>query len=92
MAVTERQGFLARLLPASGAGVFFELFEQHADRTREAARLLAAMFREGASAEQQAGALRSAESLAAAEAVEVDAHLGVQTEVFDGRDAGRVVE
>jgi uncharacterized protein len=62
MAVTqERQGFLARLLPASGAGVFFELFEQHADRTREAARLLTTMFREGASAEQQAGQIKAVE-------------------------------
>src|SRR5207237_1210890 len=36
-----RQGFLARLLPASGSEQFFDLPEQHADRTREAAALLA---------------------------------------------------
>ena len=40
-----RPGFLSRLMPSSGGALFFDLFEQHADRTREAASLLAAMLR-----------------------------------------------
>ena len=56
-----RQGFLARLLPASGGGVFFELFEQHAERTREAAELLVGMFRDDAPAERQAERVKSVE-------------------------------
>jgi uncharacterized protein len=43
-----RPGFLSRLMPSSGGALFFDLFEQHADRTREAASLLAAMLRGGA--------------------------------------------
>ena len=58
---TQRQGFFARLLPASGAGQFFELFEQHAARTREAAELLVTMFRELSSAEQQAERIKAVE-------------------------------
>jgi predicted phosphate transport protein (TIGR00153 family) len=48
-------------LPASGGGPFFELFEQHADRTRQAAELLAMMFREGAPAEAQAQRVKDVE-------------------------------
>jgi predicted phosphate transport protein (TIGR00153 family) len=56
-----RQGLLSRLLPASGSGPFFDLFEQHADRTREAAGLLAAMLRDGADPERQAELVKAAE-------------------------------
>jgi uncharacterized protein len=56
-----RQGFFARLMPASGAGQFFDLFEAHAERTREAAVLLAAMIRQGAPAEKQAELVKAAE-------------------------------
>jgi len=56
-----RQGFWARLLPESGAEQFFELFEQHAERTREAAALLAAMLRDGADPEQQAARVKGVE-------------------------------
>src|SRR5207249_3212565 len=35
-----RRNFLSRLLPDSKGGQFFDLFEQHAERTREAAALL----------------------------------------------------
>lgn len=56
-----RQGILARLLPASGGGPFFELFEQHAERTRQAAELLAMMFREGSPAEAQAQRVKDVE-------------------------------
>ncbi|MFN8542652.1 MAG: DUF47 domain-containing protein [Candidatus Binatia bacterium] len=47
MTTTARRGFLARLLPGGDSGLFFDLFEQHAACTREAAALLAAMVREG---------------------------------------------
>jgi predicted phosphate transport protein (TIGR00153 family) len=56
-----RQGILARLLPTSGGGVFFELFEQHAERTREAAELLAGMFRDDVPAEKEAERVKSVE-------------------------------
>ncbi len=61
MATAPRQGLLARLLPASGGEQFFHLFEQHADRSREAASLLAAMLRDGADAEQQAARVKAVE-------------------------------
>jgi predicted phosphate transport protein (TIGR00153 family) len=60
---TQRQGFFARLLPASGGGQFFELFEQHAERTREGAVLLVEMLREGADPEQQAARVKRVEHL-----------------------------
>ena len=63
MATAPRQGFLSRLLPASNSGEFFDLFEQHAERTREAARLLAAMVREGVDPEKQAQAVKHVEHL-----------------------------
>lgn len=58
-----RQGFFARLLPASGGGQFFELFEQHADRTREAAGLLVEMLAEGSDAAKMAEAVKRVEHL-----------------------------
>jgi predicted phosphate transport protein (TIGR00153 family) len=56
-----RQGFLARLLPESGAAQFFDLFEQHAERTSEAAALLREMIRNGVPAERQAELVKNAE-------------------------------
>src|SRR5689334_6378585 len=56
-----RQGILARLLPASGSEQFFDLFERHADRTREAAALLAAMLGNGGDAEKQAARVKAVE-------------------------------
>ena len=57
---SSRPGFLSRLMPSSGGGQFFDLFEQHADRTREAASLLAAMLR-GAEPARQAERVKKAE-------------------------------
>jgi uncharacterized protein len=48
-------------MPESGGGQFFDLFEQHAERTREAAALLAAMVCEGADPEKQAELVKMAE-------------------------------
>src|SRR6185436_2030833 len=56
-----RGGLLSRLLPASREAEFFDLFEQHADRTREAATLLAAMLRQGADAQWQAERIKEVE-------------------------------
>jgi len=56
-----RQGFLARFLPASGSGEFFDLFERHAERTREAGALLAAMIRDGLDPEKQAELIKGVE-------------------------------
>jgi hypothetical protein len=61
MATAPRQGFLARLLPASGGEPFFDLFEEHATRTREAAGLLGAMVRDGAPPDRQAELVKAAE-------------------------------
>ena len=61
MATAPRRGFLARLIPESGGAQFFDLFEQHAERTREAAALLAAMVCEGADPEKQAELVKMAE-------------------------------
>ena len=61
MATAPRRGLLARLMPESGGGQFFDLFEQHAERTREAAALLAAMVCEGADPERQAELVKMAE-------------------------------
>jgi uncharacterized protein Yka (UPF0111/DUF47 family) len=58
-----RQGFFARLIPSSGAGQFFDLFEKHAERTREAASLLAAMIRDGAPPEKQAERVKHVEHM-----------------------------
>jgi len=63
MATAHRQGFLSRFLPASGSGEFFDLFEQHAERTREAAALLAQMIRQGLDPERQAELVKRAEHL-----------------------------
>jgi uncharacterized protein len=48
-------------MPESGGGQFFDLFEQHAERTREAATLLVAMVCEGADPEKQAELVKMAE-------------------------------
>ena len=56
-----RQGFLSRLLPASGSEQFFDLLEQHADRTREAAALLAEMLEKAVDPEQQAERVKAVE-------------------------------
>jgi len=56
-----RRNFLSRLLPDSRGGQFFDLFEQHAERTREAAALLAATLRDGADPERQAGRVKDVE-------------------------------
>jgi uncharacterized protein Yka (UPF0111/DUF47 family) len=61
MATAPRQGLLSRLLPASGGEQFFDLFEQHADRTREAAALLRAMVRDRIDPEKQAQLVKDAE-------------------------------
>ena len=61
MATAPRRGFLSRLIPESGGAQFFDLFEQHAERTREAAALLAAMVCEGADPEKQAELVKMAE-------------------------------
>jgi uncharacterized protein len=58
-----RQGFLSRLLPASSPEQFFDLFEAHADRTHEAARLLGAMMRDSSNPEQQADAVKHVEHM-----------------------------
>src|SRR5437763_16295583 len=56
-----RQGFLSRLLPASGSEQFFDLLEQHADRTREAAALLPEMPEKQVDPAQQAERVKSGE-------------------------------
>ena len=56
-----RPSLWSRLLPHSEAGTFFDLFEQHAARTCEAAVQLAAMIREGADPEKQAERVKAAE-------------------------------
>src|SRR5881628_2734189 len=56
-----RQGFLSRLLPASGSEQFFDLLEAHADRTREAAALLAEMLAKQVDAAQQAERVKAVE-------------------------------
>ena len=61
MATAPHKGFFARLLPASGGEQFFDLFEQHADRAREAAELLAAVLHVGADPEQQAVRVKAVE-------------------------------
>ncbi len=61
MATAPRQGFFARLLPASGGEQFFDLFEQHAERSREAAVLLGGMLRDCADQERQAARVKSVE-------------------------------
>ena len=61
MATAPRQGLLSRLLPASGHEQFFDLFEEHADRTREAASLLAATVRDGGDPEKGAELVKLAE-------------------------------
>lgn len=60
---TPRPGLFARLLPASGGGQFFDLFEQHAQRTRGAAGLLVQMVREPCDLEQMAERVKGVEHL-----------------------------
>ena len=61
MATAPQKGFFARFLPASGGEQFFDLFEQHAARSREAAELLAAMLHGGVDPEQQAVRVKAVE-------------------------------
>ena len=61
MATAPRRGFLARLIPVSEGSQLFDLFEQHAERTREAAGLLAAIIRDGADPERHAELVKMAE-------------------------------
>jgi predicted phosphate transport protein (TIGR00153 family) len=56
-----RRGFFSRFLPASGPGDFFDLFEQHAERTSEAARVLASMIREGGDSQRLAERVKEIE-------------------------------
>jgi uncharacterized protein len=56
-----RQGFWARLIPAGGSGEFFDLFERHAERTREAAAELLVMTREGTDLERRAERVKQVE-------------------------------
>jgi predicted phosphate transport protein (TIGR00153 family) len=61
MATATRRGIWSRLLPGSDGGQFFDLFEQHASCTREAAGLLAAMVEGGADAGAQAERVKRVE-------------------------------
>ena len=61
MAVAPRRNLLARLLPGGDGEQFFDLFEQHAALTREAATLLAAMVRDGADPGRQAERVKDVE-------------------------------
>jgi predicted phosphate transport protein (TIGR00153 family) len=61
MAVAPRRNLLARLLPGGDGEQFFDLFEQHAALTREAAALLAAMVRDGADPARQAERVKDVE-------------------------------
>jgi len=56
-----RKGFLSRLLPASGSDQFFDLLEQHAERTGAAAALLAEMLEKEVDLEQQAERVKAVE-------------------------------
>jgi predicted phosphate transport protein (TIGR00153 family) len=58
-----RPGFFARLLPASGGGQFFDLFEQHAERAREGAVLLAEIVRAPTVSEPMADRVKGVEHL-----------------------------
>src|SRR5438874_10336813 len=60
MATAPQKGFFARLLPASG-GEFFDLFEQHAARSREAAALLGKVLHDGVDPEEQAARVKAVE-------------------------------
>jgi hypothetical protein len=61
MAAEPKKGFFARLIPGGEGGQFFDLFEQHAERTREAAELLTTMLREGGDPERQAARVKDVE-------------------------------
>jgi uncharacterized protein len=61
MATATRRGLLSRIFPESSGGQFFDLFEQHADRTRQAASLLADMLRENADHEDFARRVKDVE-------------------------------
>ena len=58
MATAPQKGFFARLLPASG-GEFFDLFEQHAARSPEAAALLGKVLHDGVDPEEQAARVKA---------------------------------
>src|SRR2546428_13635879 len=61
MATAPQKGFFARLLPASGGEQFFDLFEQHAARSREAAALLGRVLHDGVDPEEQAARVKAVE-------------------------------
>ena len=86
MATARRQGFLSRFLPAGGTGEFFDLFEQHADRTREAAQMLAAMVRQGLDPERQAERVKHTEHLGDEITHAVMRALRAHRTSFDGED------
>ena len=56
-----RNGLLSRLLPSSNAAEFFDLFEQHAARSREAAALLGRVLHDGVDPEEQAARVKAVE-------------------------------
>ena len=61
MATAPQKGFFARFLPASGGEQFFDLFEQHAARSREAAELLGKVLHDGVDPEEQAARVKAVE-------------------------------
>jgi predicted phosphate transport protein (TIGR00153 family) len=61
MAIKAKGGFWSRLLPASGAEEFFQLFERHADRSQEAATVLLAQVQDGADAAKHAERVKDVE-------------------------------
>src|SRR2546422_391465 len=61
MATAPRRSFFGRLFPESGGGPFFDLFEEHAARTREAAGLLESMLRDAGDKERQAQGVKDVE-------------------------------
>src|SRR5579883_3239507 len=90
MAVAPRRNLLARLLPGGDGEQFFDLFEQHAALTREAATLLAAMVRDGADIHRLISRLddvldlvyASAERIWLYDIVEMEAEAGELAEVL----------
>ena len=58
---TKERSLWSRLLPSSGSGEFFDLFERHADRTREAAALLLAQIEAGNDAARHAERVKDVE-------------------------------
>ena len=61
MAMGARQGFFARLFPDTGGGQFFDLFDEHAACSKEAATQLFRMGEEGADMARQSGRVKEVE-------------------------------